>query len=78
MGALLQVDSFIYLFIFEQGAFSVKYSFETESEVNFLSNPYSKMAPYADSIRNLSWDLNYLTVSVAENQGAKQHLEEKL
>lgn len=41
MGALLWVGSFL-LFLFERGAFSLKYSFETESEINFLSNPHFK------------------------------------
>lgn len=61
-------------FFGEQGAFSVKYSFDTEIEINPLSNPYFKTGSICQLRKNLSWDLNYLTVSDAENPAAKQHL----
>lgn len=61
-------------FFGEQGAFSVKYSFDTEIEINPLSNPYFKTGSICQLRKNLSWDLNYLTASDAENPAAKQHL----
>lgn len=54
--------------------FLVKYSFDAEIEINPLSILISKLVPYATSIRNPCWELNYLTVSDAENPVAKQHL----
>lgn len=33
-------EGVVFFFFYEQGAFSVKYSFDTEIEINPLSNPY--------------------------------------